>query len=77
MVRAERCRPSSTEIAEKYDGRACVVKVDVDEAPAIAGQYGISSIPSFFLFKDGEVQEKKAGAVSRQALEGMIESQLN
>ena len=69
--------PVVDDIAEKYDGRARVLKVDVDEAPAIAGRYGISSIPSFFLFKDGEVQEKKAGVVSRQALEGMIESQLN
>ena len=69
--------PVVEDIAEKYKGRARVVKVNVDEAPAIAGQYGISSIPSFFLFKDGEVQEKKAGAVPRHTLEGMIESQLN
>ena len=68
--------PLVEEIAEKYAGRAHVVKVNVDEAPEIAGRYAISSIPSFFLFKDGEVRQKKTGAVPRETLEAMLDSQL-
>jgi thioredoxin 1 len=46
--------PVVEELAEEYDGRVNFAKVDVDRNPKIASQYGIMSIPSLILFKDGK-----------------------
>ena len=43
------------------DGRSKVAKVNVDEEPGIAQKYGVMSIPTFILFKDGEVVERSTG----------------
>lgn len=53
--------PTIEEIASEYDGKAQICKVDVDENPELAGRFGIYSIPSLFIFKDGEVKEKLVG----------------
>lgn len=53
--------PTIEEIASEYEGRAQICKVDVDENPDLAGRFGIYSIPSLFIFKDGEVKEKLVG----------------
>lgn len=45
--------PFIEEVAEEYEGKAVVAKIDVDEAQEIAAEYGISSIPTVILFKDG------------------------
>jgi len=75
---AEWCGPcrqiSSTvdEVAEEYQGRAIVGKVNVDHHPNIAAQYGIRSIPSLLVFLDGEVQQQMVGAVGKGELSEAI-----
>lgn len=63
-------------LAAEYEGRARVVKVNVDDAPAVAQEYGISSIPCFLMFRDGDVQDRKVGAVSKAVLASLIDAQL-
>lgn len=53
--------PVVDELAEEFDGKAVVGKLNVDQNPKSAAEYGISSIPSIFVFKDGEVVEKVVG----------------
>lgn len=61
-------------VAEKYEGKAKVVKIDVDANRAIAGQFGVRSIPTFAVFKGGEVVEKVIGGMPAQKLEAVIEN---
>jgi thioredoxin 1 len=56
--------PIIEEIAEEYEGRAVVGKIDVDSNREIATQYGIQAIPTLFLVKDGQVTEKVVGNVA-------------
>ena len=58
-------KPVLEELAEKYEGRADIRKVDVDKNQGLAQQYGVRSIPTLLLFKDGQVQETVVGAHSR------------
>lgn len=53
--------PTIEELATEYKGRAVVGKVDVDENPDLAERFGIMSIPSVFVFVNGEVKEKLIG----------------
>ncbi len=65
--------PVVEQIAEKYQGKLKVCKLNVDEAPGTAREYGIMSIPTLAVFKDGKVVEKVAGAVPASRLESMID----
>jgi thioredoxin 1 len=56
-------------IAGEHSEKVDVVKVNVDDNPAIAAKYGITSIPAVFVFKDGEVAAKSIGAKPKQVLE--------
>ena len=56
------------EIATEYGGRLKVVKVDVDENQEIAERYGVQSIPTLLLFKDGKAVERLIGAYPKQAM---------
>jgi thioredoxin 1 len=60
--------PSVAELADEYAGRAVVGKCDVDNNPDIAATYGIRSIPTILIFKDGVVVEQIVGAVPKQVL---------
>ncbi len=53
--------PVLEKIAETTVGQAVVAKVNVDEAPGIAGRFGVSSIPTLLFFKNGEVREQVVG----------------
>ncbi len=68
--------PIVHEVAEKFEGRAKVVKVNVDECPTVSSKYGIRSIPSLFLFKGGQVVDQAIGVQSAAQLAQMIEGQL-
>ena len=68
--------PTLEEIAGDYDGRLKVVKVDVDENRQSATQYGIRSIPSLLLFKDGAEVDRIIGALPKQQLVEKIDSHL-
>ena len=68
--------PTVDELATEYEGRAKVVKVDVDQSPELAQQFGVSSIPAFFVFKGGEVRSNTLGAVNKAQLASLIDEQL-
>lgn len=64
--------PVLEELAEAYEGRVDVVKVNVDDNPQTAGTYQIRSIPTLLLFKDGQVVDMAVGAQPKSALESLI-----
>ena len=68
--------PIVEEISDTYDGRLNVCKVDVDEAEQVAMQFGIMSIPTLMIFKDGAEQERIVGYRSLQELTELIEKHL-
>jgi thioredoxin 1 len=59
--------PVIEELAAEFDGKAKICKVNTDEEQDIAVKYGIRSIPTILLFKNGEVVEQMVGAASKQA----------
>ena len=68
--------PTIDELAEAYDGKVRVGKLNVDENPQTAAAYGISSIPTILVFKDGEIVAKQLGAVPKAVLEQTIQQVL-
>jgi thioredoxin 1 len=60
--------PVIDEIAADFDGQALVGKVNVDEQPHLAARYGIRSIPTLLIFKDGQVVDQAVGGVPKQVL---------
>lgn len=61
-------------LAEKYDGKIKVGKINVDDSPALAQKYRVMSVPSFLVFKDGQVTGTFVGGMSQKDLEEKIES---
>ena len=59
--------PVIEELAEEFDGKAKICKVNTDEEQDIAVKYGIRSIPTILFFKDGEIVEQMVGAASKDA----------
>lgn len=64
--------PVIDQIAEQYEGKIKIAKVNVDENPELAGKYDIMSIPSVFLFDKGTKVDAIIGARPKQAFEDMI-----
>ena len=60
--------PTIDELAVEFDGQATVGKVNVDDNPHLAAQYGIRSIPTVLLFKEGQVVDQTVGVVPKQVL---------
>ncbi len=65
--------PVVDEISEQYDGQVKVVKVNTDENPSVASQYGIRSIPTLMIFKDGQRVDMVVGAVPKTTLANTLE----
>ena len=65
--------PVVEELAADYDGKLKVTKVDVDSSPLTAGTYGIRSIPTLLIFKDGKPVNQVVGAVPKQVLQEKID----
>ncbi|MCH7735244.1 MAG: thioredoxin [Chloroflexi bacterium] len=65
--------PIVEELANDYDGKLKVMKVDVDSSPLTAGTYGIRSIPTLLIFKDGKPVQQVVGAVPKQMLQEKID----
>ncbi|OGX39801.1 MAG: thioredoxin [Omnitrophica WOR_2 bacterium RIFCSPHIGHO2_02_FULL_50_17] len=68
--------PIVDEIASELKGKLKVVKVNVDDAQELAGQYNIMSIPTLLIFKDGEPVEQMVGAMSKDQLLDKIKPKL-
>ncbi|GCA47609.1 MULTISPECIES: thioredoxin [Sinorhizobium] len=64
--------PSLEEIATELAGKVKVVKLNIDENPELAAQYGVRSIPTLAMFKGGEVADIKVGAAPKTALSSWI-----
>ncbi len=68
--------PILDELAVELAGKMKVVKVDVDENQELASQFGIRSIPTLLIFKDGIVQEQMVGAMNKAALKAKLNAYL-
>ena len=68
--------PVLEEIAKEYSGRLTVAKLNIDENPVTPPRYGIRGIPTLMLFKNGNVEATKVGAVSKSQLSAFIESHI-
>ena len=68
--------PTLDELAETYDGKLKIAKVNVDQNRATAMKYHVRSIPMLLLFKDGQVQATQIGAVGKAQLTQMIDKAL-
>ena len=72
----KRIAPFVEELAKDFDGRAKVVKIDVDEAGDVAQSYGIMSIPTLMVFKGGKAVEQFVGAMPKEQMASMLERHL-
>jgi thioredoxin 1 len=68
--------PVIKELADEFQTRATVAKVDVDNNPEIAARYGIRSIPTLMIFQNGEVRDQMVGTMPKKALAQKLEEQL-
>jgi thioredoxin 1 len=68
--------PAVEAVAEKYEGKAKVVKLNVDENMVTAGKYNIRGIPTLLLFKDGVIKEQIVGNTTKDTISKMIDNHL-
>lgn len=68
--------PVLEQLADEYDGKIKIGKVNVDENPATPGQYGVRGIPTMILFKDGEIVDQLVGAVPKKQVEALLQKAL-
>ena len=66
--------PIIEELSTEYDGKVTIGKVDVDSNPQTSMKYGIRSIPTILILKDGEVVDKHVGVTTKQVLTQKIEA---
>ncbi len=64
--------PTVAELAEAYSGKIKVGKVNIDDEPDLANRFGIVSIPTLLIFKDGQVVNKQVGLAPRHVIEEML-----
>ena len=68
--------PILDEIATEYDGKVKVAKLNIDDNPGTPPQFGIRGIPTLMLFKNGNVEATKVGALSKSQLMAFIDSNI-
>lgn len=68
--------PIVNQMADKYDGKVKIGKVNVNQNPELAGRFGIMSIPSFLFIKDGKVVNSSVGGMSPDMLSSKIDTLL-
>lgn len=68
--------PVLEEIAREYAGRLQIAKINIDENPLTPPKYGIRGVPTLMLFKNGNVEATKVGALSKSQLSAFLDSNL-
>lgn len=68
--------PIVEDIAEEYEGKALVAKLDVDSNREVAVRYGIQAIPTLLFFKDGEVVDRIVGAADKRSIISKLDALL-
>ena len=68
--------PVLDEVAEDYDGKLAVVKLNIDQNSATPLKYGVRGIPTLMLFKNGAVEATKVGAITKSQLAAFLDSHL-
>lgn len=66
--------PVVEEVAKEYDGKFKVGKMDIDNNPNVAMKYGIRSIPTLLIFKDGKVVDQIVGAVPKNVITSKMDA---
>ena len=68
--------PIIEELAPGYDGKAVIAKMNVDDNPNVAQRFGVTSIPTLMMFKDGKLVDRMVGAAPKPALQQFIDRNL-
>ena len=68
--------PILDEVAKEYGSRIKIAKLNIDENPKTPGEYGVRGIPTLMLFKGGNIEATKVGALSKSQLTAFIDSNL-
>jgi thioredoxin 1 len=68
--------PAIEALATRYAGRAKVAKLNIDDSPDVANAFGVRSIPTLVVFKDGKVVDQQIGAVPQSVVARMLDQQL-
>jgi thioredoxin 1 len=68
--------PAIEALATSYAGRVKVAKLNIDESPDVAGAFGVRSIPTLLVFRDGKVVDQQIGAVPQSFIARMLDQQL-
>ena len=72
----KKLEPLVHEIADDYDGRLKVVKVDIDKAPKVAAKFAVMSVPTLVLFRNGEVMDQLTGLVAKRVIADRVDKVL-
>ena len=67
-----RLAPTVDELAKDYDGKVVVAKMNVDDNPATSSRFGVRSIPTLLVFKDGREVDRIVGAQPKSAIAGRL-----
>lgn len=68
--------PIVEELAPSYEGRAVIAKMNVDDNPMVAQRFGVTSIPTLMMFKDGKLVDRVVGAMPKAELQKFIDRNL-
>ena len=68
--------PILEEIASEYNGKVKIAKLNIDDNPQTPPKYGIRGIPTLMLFKNGELEATKVGALSKSQLTAFLDSNI-
>jgi thioredoxin 1 len=68
--------PVVEELAGDYEGKAVIAKLNVDENPQVTARFGVRSIPTLLVFKNGQIVDKQIGAVPKSVLASKLQAQV-